>query len=44
MFVNISPVSYNVEESGCSLNFASRVRTVELGKAEKNVVKSPTKK
>jgi kinesin family protein C2/C3 len=43
MFVNISPVSYNVEESVCSLNFASRVRKVELGMAEKNV-KSPTKK
>ncbi|CAM9793738.1 unnamed protein product, partial [Discosporangium mesarthrocarpum] len=32
MFVCISPVIYNVEESFCSLNFAARVRTVELGK------------
>ena len=43
MFVNISPVSYNVEESVCSLSFAARVRKVELGKAEKNVVTSPRK-
>ncbi|KAG5179304.1 P-loop containing nucleoside triphosphate hydrolase protein [Tribonema minus] len=33
MFVCISPVIYNAEETFCSLNFASRVRTVELGKA-----------
>lgn len=37
MFVCISPVIYNAEESKCSLDFASRVRTVELGKATKNV-------
>ena len=37
MFVCISPVVYNAEESFCSLNFASRVRAVELGKASKHV-------
>lgn len=42
MFVCISPVLYNAEESFCSLNFASRVRTVELGKATKNVASSAT--
>jgi kinesin family protein C2/C3 len=36
--VCISPVLYNAEETFCSLNFASRVRTVELGKASKNTV------
>ena len=35
MFVCASPVIYNCEETYCSLNFASRVRTVELGKATK---------
>ena len=37
MFVNMSPVSTNADESFCSLNFAARVRTVELGRASKNV-------
>jgi hypothetical protein len=37
MFVCISPVIYNAEETFCSLNFAARVRSVELGKASKNV-------
>ncbi|CAM9504335.1 unnamed protein product [Chrysoparadoxa australica] len=37
MFVCISPVIYNADESSCSLNFASRVRTVELGKATRHV-------
>lgn len=37
MFVCISPVAYNAEETSCSLQFASRVRKVELGKATKNV-------
>ena len=36
MFVCASPVIYNAEETFCSLNFASRVRSVELGKASKN--------
>jgi kinesin family protein C2/C3 len=35
MFVNISPANYNVGESMCSLNFASRCRNVELGQARK---------
>jgi hypothetical protein len=42
MFVCISPVLYNSEESFCSLNFASRVRSVELGKATKNITASGT--
>lgn len=37
MFVCISPVMYNSEETFCSLTFAARVRTVELGKAQKNI-------
>lgn len=37
MFVCISPVLYNADESFCSLNFAARVKTVELGRASKNV-------
>ena len=36
MFVCISPVMYNAEETFCSLNFAQRVNSVELGKATKN--------
>ncbi|CAE7439101.1 Kifc3 [Symbiodinium microadriaticum] len=41
MFVCISPVVYNSEETFCSLNFASRVRSVELGKASKNSGQGP---
>lgn len=37
MFVNLSPVVANAEESFCSLNFAGRVKNVELGRAGKNV-------
>lgn len=37
MFVNVSPVASNADETVCSLNFASRVRSVELGRASKNV-------
>eukprot|EP01038_Epipyxis_sp_PR26KG_P012420 gene12420-16657_t len=40
MIVCISPVLYNSEETFCSLNFASRVRTVELGKASKQTITS----
>lgn len=36
MIVCVSPVLYNAEETFCSLNFAARVRTVELGKVSKN--------
>lgn len=35
MFVNISPAIYNLSETVCSLNFASRCRNVELGQAKK---------
>ncbi|CAN0354142.1 unnamed protein product [Laminaria digitata] len=37
MFVNVSPASYNVTETLCSLNFAARCRSVKLGQASKNV-------
>lgn len=43
MFVNMSPALAQAEESVCSLNFAARVRTVELGQASKNVSKSRKK-
>lgn len=36
MFVNIGPSQLNVGETTNSLNFASRARTVALGKATKN--------
>ena len=36
MCVNISPAVYNISETVCSLNFASRCRSVELGQAKKN--------
>jgi len=39
MFVCANPCPENAGESLCSLNFASRVRSVELGKAKKNVSK-----
>jgi len=42
MFINVSPTSYDGEETNCSLTFASRVRKVELGTASKNVVGSNT--
>ena len=37
MFVNMSPALAQADESVCSLNFASRVRSVELGQATKHV-------
>eukprot|EP01033_Poteriospumella_lacustris_P001884 gene1884-1370_t len=40
MIVCASPILYNAEETFCSLNFASRVRTVELGKASKQTMSS----
>ena len=43
MIVCVSPVIYNAGETFCSLNFASRVRTVELGKASKQIVKGTGK-
>ena len=39
MFCNISPASYNVSETVCSLNFAFRCRSVSLGVAKQNVVR-----
>merc|ERR1712093_365650 len=38
MIVCISPAQYNVIETLSSLNFASRARNVELGKAKRNVL------
>jgi hypothetical protein len=40
--IHNSPVVYNAEESFCSLNFASRVRTVELGKASRHSEDRPS--
>lgn len=37
MFVQISPSEADVSETLCSLNFASRVRGVELGPARKHL-------
>lgn len=42
MFVTVSPALYNVTESICSLNFASRCRNVELGMAKKQTSTSNT--
>ena len=38
MIVNASPALASAEETYCSLNFASRVRSVELGQAKRHVV------
>lgn len=37
MFVQVSPNEADVSETLCSLNFASRVRGVELGPARKHL-------
>ena len=37
MFANMSPLASDCDETICTLNFGSRVRTVELGKATKHV-------
>ena len=34
-FVTISPANYNLGETICSLNFASRCRSTELGQAKR---------
>ena len=36
MFANMSPLASDADETICTLTFASRVRTVELGKATRN--------
>ena len=36
MFVNIAPTVRNVGETACSLNFAQRVKKVDLGPARKS--------
>ena len=36
MFVNVSPAADNAPETLCSLNFAARCRSVELGQAKRN--------
>ncbi len=36
MLVQVSPSEYDVSETLCSLKFANRVRTVELGQAKSN--------
>mmetsp|Transcript_19700 Transcript_19700/g.38525 ORF Transcript_19700/g.38525 Transcript_19700/m.38525 type:complete len:1205 (+) Transcript_19700:638-4252(+) len=35
MILQVSPTTFNAQESTCSLNFAARVRHCELGKAKK---------
>ena len=41
-FVNISPAVYNLGETVCSLNFASRCRSTELGQAKKQTGSGPS--
>ncbi|XP_048752389.2 kinesin-like protein KIFC3 isoform X3 [Ostrea edulis] len=40
MIVQIAPVEKNLGESVCSLNFAQRVRTVELGQASRQILQA----
>lgn len=42
MMVNVSPAAADVDETLCSLLFASRVRATELGTASKNVSSAPS--
>lgn len=44
MFCNVSPASYNVGETLCTLGFAARCRNVELGQAKKGVETTEVKK
>jgi len=41
MFVNVSPVQWNAWETLCSLNFASRCRSVALGQAKAATATGP---
>ena len=38
MVVQVAPVEKNLGESVCSLNFAQRVKAVELGQASNKVL------
>ena len=46
MIAQVSPTSFNSDETYCTLEFSSRTRKVELGQATKNVTrpKSPTRR
>ena len=44
MVVQVAPVEKNISETVCSLNFAERVRAVELGQASKRIVDLNTDK
>lgn len=37
MVANICPTNKNIDETLCTLQFAQRVRRIELGQARKNV-------
>jgi len=41
MLVNVSPAASDVDETSCSLQFAQRVASVELGTASRNVGAAP---
>eukprot|EP00457_Paulinella_chromatophora_P000584 gb/GEZN01000584.1/.p1 GENE.gb/GEZN01000584.1/~~gb/GEZN01000584.1/.p1 ORF type:complete len:1265 (-),score=359.76 gb/GEZN01000584.1/:281-3889(-) len=43
MFINLSPGATDIDESFCSIEFASKVRRVELGQAGQNKVRAPAK-
>jgi hypothetical protein len=40
MVIQVSPASVHVQESLCTLQFASRAQSIQLGQAKKNVVKN----
>ena len=37
MFVQLGPSAASISETMCSLNFAARVRNIELGPAKQNI-------